>query len=123
MALRHCTTCGHTFSVPDWLTTALKCPKCRQSIETGQPAERSQRKEKDEGPYTAHKGLGEAAGAMKDEYGNPDGGQYDLARDGAFRGLQIAVLQFYVGEGFDFRYPQAALADVSGRSKPARRAK
>lgn len=49
--------------------------------------------------------------ANKDKYGNPDGPEFDLAKDGAFKGLQIAVLHLYTGEGFDFRLPAAALAE------------
>ena len=49
--------------------------------------------------------------ANKDKYGNPDGPEFDLAKDGAFKGLQIAVLQLYTGEGFDFSLPAVALAE------------
>ena len=28
MATHTCSKCGHTFSVPDWLDTDIKCPKC-----------------------------------------------------------------------------------------------
>lgn len=62
-------------------------------------------------PYTPFKGINAIRAANKDRYGNPDGPQYDLARDGAFNGLQIAVLHLYTGEGFDFRFPAAALAE------------
>ena len=50
-------------------------------------------------------------GASKDKYGNPEGTGFDLAKDGAFKGLKIAVLQLYTGEGFDFRLPADALAE------------
>jgi hypothetical protein len=50
-------------------------------------------------------------GARKDRFGNPDGGEYDLAHDYAFDGLGIAVLHLYTGERFNFRYPAAALAE------------
>ncbi len=46
-----------------------------------------------------------------DRYGNAQGNQYDLARDGAFKGQTVAVLHFYTGEGFDFSLPKAALAE------------
>jgi hypothetical protein len=53
--------------------------------------------------------------AKRDEHGNPEGTQFDLARDGAFEGLQIAVLHFYTGEGFNFRHPETALAEKGFR--------
>lgn len=62
-------------------------------------------------PYTPFKGVNAVRAANKDRYGNPDGPQYDLARDGAFKGLQVAVIQLYTLENFDFRYPQAALSE------------
>lgn len=49
--------------------------------------------------------------ANKDRFGNPDGPEFDLARDGAFRGLNVAVLHLYTGEGFDFKLPERALAE------------
>lgn len=49
--------------------------------------------------------------ANKDKYGNPDGPEFDLAKDGAFKGYQIAVLHLYTGEGFDFSLPAAALTE------------
>jgi len=62
-------------------------------------------------PYTPYKGVNAIRAANKDKYGNPDGPEYDLVRDGAFKGLRIGVLHLYTGEGFDFRFPQAALAE------------
>ena len=44
-----------------------------------------------------------------DKHGNAEGSQYDLAVDGAFEGETVAVLHLYVGEGFDFSLPKAAL--------------
>lgn len=44
-----------------------------------------------------------------DEFGNPQGSQYDLAKDGAFKDYTVAVLHLYTGEGFDFRYPTKAI--------------
>ncbi len=46
-----------------------------------------------------------------DRYGNAQGNQYDLARDGAFVGQTVAVLQLFTGEGFDFSLPRAALKE------------
>jgi hypothetical protein len=46
-----------------------------------------------------------------DQFGNPIGNEYDLAKDGAFKGFSIAVLHLYTGEGFDFSKPEAALKE------------
>ena len=47
----------------------------------------------------------------KDNYGNAQGQQYDLAPDGAFEGQTILVLQLYAVSGFDFENPRKALAE------------
>lgn len=49
--------------------------------------------------------------ATRDIHGNAQGNQYDLARDGAFKGNTVAVLHFYTGEGFTFELPKKALAE------------
>ena len=72
--------------------------------------------------------------APRDKWGNAEGGEYDLGRDGAFKGHTIAVLQLYAGEDeiaygnlnvggllqrlgmpqqqpFDFAAPRAALGE------------
>jgi hypothetical protein len=49
--------------------------------------------------------------ATRDIHGNAQGNQYDLARDGAFKGNTVAVLHFYTGEGFTFDLPKKALAE------------
>jgi len=48
-------------------------------------------------PYNANAGRNRprSDSARRDRYGNAEGGDHDLARDGAFRGKQIAVLQLY----------------------------
>ncbi|MHB8876929.1 MAG: hypothetical protein ACYC8T_24800 [Myxococcaceae bacterium] len=46
-----------------------------------------------------------------DGWGNAAGNDYDLARDRAFEGQSIAVIQLYTQEGFDFSLPRAALAE------------
>ena len=46
-------------------------------------------------------------GASRDRYGNPDGAGFDLAKDGAFKGLRVAVLSW----GVDFACPERALAE------------
>lgn len=51
-----------------------------------------------------------ARAANKDRYGNPDGTQYDLARDGAFKGLKIGILHTFACP-FAFDLPGAALAE------------
>jgi uncharacterized protein YegL len=43
-------------------------------------------------PYTPYKGVNAIRAANKDRYGNAEGSEYDLVRDGAFNGLRIAVL-------------------------------
>jgi uncharacterized protein YegL len=45
----------------------------------------------------------------KDKYGNPNGPEFDLAKDNAFKDVLIAVLHLYTGEGFDFSLPTGAL--------------
>jgi len=47
--------------------------------------------------------------APRDANGNAQGNQYDLARDGAFEGQTVAVMQFYSEGGFDFEEPRRAL--------------
>jgi hypothetical protein len=49
----------------------------------------------DDDPYTPFKGANAIRAANKDKYGNPEGPQYDLARDGAFQGLQRAPVRFF----------------------------
>jgi len=62
-------------------------------------------------PYTLHRGVHAIPYAIRDKYGNADGSTYDLAQDGAFSGVRVAVLQLYSGEGFDFSKPIAALSE------------
>ena len=69
--------------------------------------------------YTPHAGTTPSAeeDVARDEYGNAAGTDYDLARDGAFSGKTVAVLQLYNGEdeadssGFDFAAPAQALKE------------
>ena len=60
-------------------------------------------------PFTEYAGQTVIPGAPKDEHGNPEGTEFDLAKDDAFDGMKVVVLQFYTGEGFDFEKPRAAL--------------
>lgn len=36
MAAHQCPKCGHSFSVPDWLDTEIKCPKCTACVRKSQ---------------------------------------------------------------------------------------
>lgn len=60
-------------------------------------------------PYTKWIGQNKIQHAEKDRFNNPKGNEYDLAKNGAFNGLKIAVLHLYTGEGFDFVLPGEAL--------------
>ena len=46
----------------------------------------------EESPFTQYAGQTTIIGAMKDEHGNAEGTQYDLAKDGAFTGMKICIL-------------------------------
>lgn len=43
-------------------------------------------------PYSQYAGQSYIPGAKTDRYGNPQGSQYDLAKDGAFKGYKIVVI-------------------------------
>ena len=43
-------------------------------------------------PYSQHAGHSYIPGAKTDRFGNPQGSQYDLAKDGAFKGYKIVVV-------------------------------
>ena len=43
-------------------------------------------------PYNDVAGISNIPGVMKDEFGNPEGSEYDLARDGAFEGYTVIIL-------------------------------
>lgn len=61
----------------------------------------------DNGPYTKWAGVSVIEGAAKDAYGNAQGSQYDLAKDGAFKGYTIFVI-YLCYEG-DVSLPTVAL--------------
>lgn len=61
----------------------------------------------DNGPYTKWAGVSVIEGAAKDAYGNAQGSQYDLAKDGAFTGYTIFVI-YLCFEG-DVSKPTVAL--------------
>lgn len=126
MANYRCPNCQHAFSVPDWLDTRIRCPKCAATAQkqgaTEAPPSRAHPSNEPrqlpahpqaeaDVPYSPFLGTDAIRAAPKDRHGNPQGSQYDLARDGAFEGLQIAVLHLYTGGGFDFHLPQASLAE------------
>jgi len=62
-------------------------------------------------PYTKFAGLNIIQGAKKDNFGNALGTNYDLAKNDAFKGVKIALLHLYTGEGFDFSLPKSALKE------------
>ncbi len=61
--------------------------------------------------FTEHAGQTKIEGVKLDQYGNPLGSEYDLAKDGAFKDFTVAVLHLYTGEGFDFHLPEQALKE------------
>lgn len=61
--------------------------------------------------FTKFAGKTSIKGVKTDKFGNPEGSEFDLAKDGAFRGFTIAVLHLYTGEGFDFSLPTTALKE------------
>lgn len=58
-------------------------------------------------PYTRWAGVSNIPAGVKDRFGNPQGGQYDLAQDGSFNGYTIIVLNLC--HYCSFSLPQAAL--------------
>lgn len=57
--------------------------------------------EKASGRFNERLDIGNLRGIKLDHYGNPQGSQYDLAKDGAFSGEKIAFFCTYVGIGAD----------------------
>ncbi len=47
-------------------------------------------------PYSQYAGQSYIPGAKTDKFGNPQGAQYDLAKDGAFKGYKIVVVDLSV---------------------------
>lgn len=43
-------------------------------------------------PYTKYVGQNQIFGAQNDRYGNAQGSQYDLSKDGAFKGYKIVII-------------------------------
>lgn len=63
-----------------------------------------------QGPYNRFNVIDESCAAPKDGYGNAESSRFDLARDGAFQGLQISVLDLFLGAGV-FSCPKDALTE------------
>jgi len=61
--------------------------------------------------FSEHAGKQSIEGAELDQYGSAKGSMYDLGVDSAFKGMTIAVLHLYTGEGFDFSLPRKALEE------------
>lgn len=57
--------------------------------------------EKAKGRFNERLDIGNLRGIKLDHFGNPQGSQYDLAKDGAFSGEKIAFFCTYVGIGSD----------------------
>ena len=56
--------------------------------------------------YNKVAGSSQVAGTVADRYGNAAGSAFDLGVDGAFEGLQVAVLQFHtIGMGCSEFFP------------------
>lgn len=51
-------------------------------------------------PYSQYAGQSIIPGAKTDRFGNPQGSQYDLAKDGAFIGYKIVVVNFGMSPPF-----------------------
>jgi hypothetical protein len=58
-------------------------------------------------PYGEWAKVTNIPGAIKDKYGNPQGGQYDLTADGTMSAYHVVVLLLY--DGMTFNSPRAAL--------------
>jgi hypothetical protein len=67
---------------------------------------------KDKNPfYNSNAGTNTNEITKKDSFGNTKGNKYDLAKNDAFKGQNIAVLHLYTDEGFDFALPSKALKE------------
>lgn len=51
-----------------------------------------------EGPYNKNIGVSNIKGASGDKFGNAEGSQYDLAKDGAFKGYTVILVVQYDDE-------------------------
>ena len=92
--LRPCTACGSRqiggCACPNGgdcsphMKFKLDCLYCNQLVLDYSAPVRS--------PYNVWAGTSNIPDATKDRYGNPQGSQYDLARDGAFIGFTVVIL-------------------------------
>ena len=48
-------------------------------------------------PYSEYAGQSHIPGVQTDQYGNPQGSQFDLAKDGAFNGYKVVITDLYGG--------------------------
>ncbi len=84
-----CKNCGKTL-----ILRGGKCFYCEQD-----PYEASTLSKSNQNPYTNYVGQNYIYGATNDIYGNPQGSQYDLAKDGAFKGYKIVIMNLLTTGG------------------------
>ena len=81
---RKCGRCGHTEKLGlcrrEYSFQCLYCNHLRISLREATSH------------YTVYAGQNIIPGAVQDKYGNPQGSQYDLAKDDGFRGYRIVIL-------------------------------
>lgn len=98
-----CPACKSTINVARAVGNAMPkvtlVNKTRFTVNKGDASENS--------PYTQWAGVSVIEGAAKDAYGNAKGSQYDLAKDGAFKGYTIIVIN--MSDQRNFSYARAAL--------------
>ena len=78
-----CPDCGMV--VGDGSTSCIRCGCPMPQIREG-------RKTKKKLPYTQWAGHNDVKSAPKDKYGNPNGTNYDLLRDGSMRGYKVLII-------------------------------
>ena len=78
-----CPDCGMV--VGDGSTSCIRCGCHMPQIKEG-------RKTKIKLPYTQWAGHNDVKSAPKDKYGNPNGTNYDLLRDGSMKGYKILII-------------------------------
>lgn len=78
-----CPDCGMV--VGDGSTSCIRCGCPMPQIREG-------RKTKIKLPYTQWAGHNDVKSAPKDKYGNPNGTNYDLLRDGSMRGYKVLII-------------------------------
>lgn len=83
----------------------------KQNLSSSSQVKNKQKYKSNNSPFTEYRSMSIIPDAKRDGFGNADGNKYDLVKDGAFQGLQIAVLHLYIGEGFNFSEPQKALVE------------